>query len=109
MSCRSPFRIRSPAKRASCKERLMARRVTDAVTRLRGSAVPRQSPSPHNRGTAQPRNCATLLFILLIATTLTAQVRESIEVRVLELEATVLDRSGKPVEGLKREDFRVRV
>jgi VWFA-related protein len=47
--------------------------------------------------------------ILLVAVPLFAQMRESIEVRVLELEATVLDRAGHPVEGLSREDFRVQV
>ena len=46
---------------------------------------------------------------LLLAVPLSAQLRESIEVRVLELEATVLDRAGHPVEGLKQEDFRVQV
>jgi len=47
--------------------------------------------------------------ILLLALSIHAQMRESIEVRVLELEATVLDRAGHPVEGLKKEDFRVQV
>ena len=47
------------------------------------------------------------LVSLLVALPLTAQVREAIEVRVIELEATVLDRSGKPVEGLTENDFRV--
>lgn len=46
-------------------------------------------------------------FFLLLALPLGAQMRESIEVRVMELEATVLDRAGRPVEGLKQEDFRV--
>lgn len=36
------------------------------------------------------------------------QSRESIEVRVLELEATVIDRHGNPVHGLTRDDFVVR-
>lgn len=34
---------------------------------------------------------------------------ESIEVRVLELEVAVLDRDGKPVDGLTRDDFEVRL
>ncbi len=36
-----------------------------------------------------------------------AQVSETIDVRVLELEVAVLDRDGKPVEGLTRDDFEV--
>jgi VWFA-related protein len=44
-----------------------------------------------------------------LALPLAAQMRESIDVRVLELEAAVLDRAGHPVEGLKQEDFRVQV
>ena len=57
------------------------------------------------------RRRASELAILLVlaAAPLAAQVRESIEVRVLELEATVLDRAGKPVEGLTRDDFQVRI
>jgi VWFA-related protein len=44
-----------------------------------------------------------------MATTLSAQTRETIEVQVMEIEVTVLDRNGKAVEGLKPEDFQVRV
>lgn len=55
------------------------------------------------------RRVVECLLAVILAVPLAAQVRESIEVRVLEIEATVLDRSGRPVEGLKREDFRVRV
>jgi len=49
------------------------------------------------------------MLVLLLAIPLSAQMRESIDVRVMELETTVLDRAGRPVEGLKREDFRVQV
>jgi VWFA-related protein len=48
-----------------------------------------------------------LVCTLLLGVPLGAQVRESIEVRIVELETTVLDRTGRPVEGLKAEDFRV--
>ncbi|HKR64972.1 MAG TPA: hypothetical protein VJZ00_14660, partial [Thermoanaerobaculia bacterium] len=34
---------------------------------------------------------------------------ETVEVRVLEIEAVVLDRNGKPVEGLTRDDFEVKL
>src|SRR5688572_5806803 len=37
------------------------------------------------------------------------QIAESIEVHLLEIEATVVDRGGKPVEGLTAADFDVRV
>ena len=47
----------------------------------------------------------TALAVTLLATGLVAQ--ESIEVHVLELEAVVLDRNGKPVEDLTRDDFEV--
>lgn len=50
-----------------------------------------------------------LVASLLLAASLSAQTRESIEVRVTELEVTVLDRSGHPVEGLTRDDFDVRI
>src|SRR5688572_4562873 len=50
-----------------------------------------------------------LVASLLLAGSLSAQTRESIEVRVTELEVTVLDRSGHPVEGLTRDDFEVRI
>lgn len=50
-----------------------------------------------------------LLASLLFGASLTAQTRESIEVRVTELEVTVLDRAGHPVEGLTRDDFEVRI
>jgi VWFA-related protein len=50
----------------------------------------------------------TLLLSLLLALPLGAQVRETLEVRILELEATVVDRAGRPVEGLTAEDFVVR-
>jgi len=47
--------------------------------------------------------------IVLVTLPMAAQLRESIEVRVLELEVSVLDREGKAVEGLTRDDFVVRV
>ncbi|HEX7830131.1 MAG TPA: VWA domain-containing protein [Thermoanaerobaculia bacterium] len=47
--------------------------------------------------------------LMLGAQTLAAQTRESIDVRVIELEATVLDRKGQPVQGLTLDDFKVRV
>jgi hypothetical protein len=50
-----------------------------------------------------------VLLILLLAVPAAAQITESIEVHVLEIEATVLDRGGKPVEGLAASDFDVRV
>ncbi|HEX2120025.1 MAG TPA: VWA domain-containing protein [Thermoanaerobaculia bacterium] len=46
---------------------------------------------------------------LILAVSLLAQTREAIEVRVTELEVAVLDRAGRPVEGLRAEDFEVRV
>jgi VWFA-related protein len=48
-------------------------------------------------------------FLLLLTLSLSAQTRESIEVRVTELEVTVLDRNGHPVEGLGRDDFELRI
>jgi len=50
-----------------------------------------------------------MLILLLLALPAAAQVSESIEVHVLEIEATVLDRGGKPVEGLTAADFEVKV
>ncbi|HJQ40074.1 MAG TPA: VWA domain-containing protein [Thermoanaerobaculia bacterium] len=50
-----------------------------------------------------------LLLILLLAFPAAAQITESIEVHVLEIEVSVLDRAGKPVEGLTAADFEVRV
>ena len=49
-----------------------------------------------------------LALVLLLTTSLLAQSRESIEVRVTEIEVSVLDRSGKAVEGLGRDDFEVK-
>lgn len=37
------------------------------------------------------------------------QISETVEVHVLEVEVSVVDKAGKPVEGLKREDFEVKV
>lgn len=51
------------------------------------------------------------LFALfaLIALPVWAQVSETLEVRVVEIEAVVLDRAGKAVEGLTRDDFEIRI
>jgi VWFA-related protein len=49
-----------------------------------------------------------LIISVLLALPLGAQVRETVEVRILELEATVVDRAGRPVEGLTAADFVVR-
>lgn len=50
-----------------------------------------------------------LFLILLAALPLSAQFQESIEVNVLELDVVVLDRDGRTVDGLKKEDFQVTV
>lgn len=49
------------------------------------------------------------LLVLLVAFPLSAQEKlvESIEVRVVNLDVVVTDREGKPVTGLKREDFEI--
>ena len=46
--------------------------------------------------------CATLL-----APAVLAQSAETLEVTVVELDATVTSRDGTPVEGLKAEDFQI--
>ncbi|HUP63212.1 MAG TPA: VWA domain-containing protein [Thermoanaerobaculia bacterium] len=53
----------------------------------------------------------TFLTVLLLALplTLSAQLRESIEVSVLELDVVVLDRDGKSVDGLTSDDFEVEI
>jgi VWFA-related protein len=48
-----------------------------------------------------------LAVLVLLAIPAFAQVRESIEVNVLELDVAVLDRGGKPVDGLTSADFQV--
>ena len=48
-------------------------------------------------------------LLTILSLPVTAQLSESLEVRVLELEATVLDRDGRPVDGLRRDDFQVRI
>lgn len=54
------------------------------------------------------RLLAVLLFLLSVS--LSAQtLSETYEVHVLEVEAVVLDRAGKPVRGLTRADFEVRI
>jgi VWFA-related protein len=45
----------------------------------------------------------------LLAVPASAQFSETLEVRVLEIEATVVDRQQRPIEGLTREDFLVTV
>lgn len=46
---------------------------------------------------------------MLFAVTASAQFSETLEVRVLEIEATVVDREQRTVEGLTREDFLVTI
>lgn len=48
-----------------------------------------------------------ITLFLFVAVTLQAQVRETIEVRLVELTVTVTDAEGKPVRNLKAEDFEV--
>jgi VWFA-related protein len=51
-----------------------------------------------------------LAVLLLLSIPLSAQtLSEAYEVHVLEVEAVVLDRAGKPVRGLTRDDFEVRI
>lgn len=59
-------------------------------------------------GLVQSRAVAVMLGLCLSASLL-AQSRESIEVRITELDVTVLDRNGRPVEGLGKDDFEVRL
>ena len=49
----------------------------------------------------------TALLLLLIANAAVAQVRESIEVHLVEVPVTVVDRSGHAVRGLTRANFEV--
>lgn len=55
------------------------------------------------------RNLIAVTAAALLACAAAAQLSETLEVKVMELEAVVLDKTGKPVEGLTREDFEVRV
>jgi VWFA-related protein len=48
-------------------------------------------------------------MLLLLALPASAQVAESVDVHILEIEAVVLDRAGKPVRGLARGDFEVKI
>lgn len=50
-----------------------------------------------------------ILALLLAALPVSGQYRESLDVSILELDVVVLDRSGRPIEGLMRDDFEVRV
>lgn len=50
-----------------------------------------------------------ILAVLLLTTPLHAQLRESIEVNVLELDVAVVDRAGNPVDGLTHADFEVQI
>lgn len=49
------------------------------------------------------------LATILLAVPLQAQLRETVEVNILELDLAVVDRAGKPVEGLTRADFDVQI
>lgn len=55
------------------------------------------------------RNLLAVTAAVLLACAAAAQLSETLEVKVMELEAVVLDKSGLPVKGLTREDFEVRV
>src|SRR5688572_2532912 len=50
-----------------------------------------------------------IMAALLLAAPLHAQVRESIEVNILELDVAVVDRAGNPVDGLTHADFDVQI
>ena len=52
---------------------------------------------------------SAVLLSCLFAASLAAQTRETIDVRVLELEVSVLDRQGRAVDGLTAADFAVRI
>jgi VWFA-related protein len=56
----------------------------------------------------RPHHLAAGIALLLTALSAVPQSSESIDVRIVELQATVFDRNGKPVEGLRQEDFVVR-
>lgn len=54
------------------------------------------------------RRAAVLLLLCLISTTLSAQrFGEAVEVTVVEVPVTVVDRAGAPVQGLTKENFEV--
>ncbi len=56
------------------------------------------------------RQLAVVAVLLLLAVPQSAQMlSETFEVHVLEVEAVVLDRAGKPVRGLTRNDFDVKI
>jgi len=50
-----------------------------------------------------------LIAVMLLAAPLHAQLRETVEVNVLELDVAVVDRAGKPVDGLTQADFDVQI
>lgn len=52
---------------------------------------------------------SVLLVLLLAAAPLFGQHRDTVDVNVLELDVVVLDRDGKPVDGLTRDDFEVAI
>lgn len=52
---------------------------------------------------------STVVLLALLATSVAGQFGESVEVRVLEIETTVLDEQGRPVEDLGRDDFVVTI
>lgn len=49
----------------------------------------------------------TLMPLLLMATAARAQIKESIEVHLVEVPVTVVDRAGAPVRGLTRQNFEI--
>src|SRR5687768_2206850 len=53
------------------------------------------------------RSLATIVLSLLVASPLPAQLAESIEVRVVNVDVVVTDKSGKPVAGLTVDDFEI--
>jgi len=54
-------------------------------------------------------NRLAVLAAALLALPAAAQLSETLEVKIMEIEAVVVDKAGRPVEGLTREDFEVRV
>jgi VWFA-related protein len=84
------------------------------------NARPRESLLPSTRGEGGRRpdeGCRAVthlrfyaaLFVALCTLSATAQFTETLEVRLLEIETTVVDREQKAIEGLTREDFVVTI